>query len=255
MACLLCKKNKIGAANRNQGTFHFFVMSLMIGLRSVLLVNRLSQVVITVRVLIPFSVCFLYKTLTYVEANGFIFSTLGVVLVFLTLRLLVLIVLVSEESANRYYIILQVVLGVLLIVCFCTNNLVGFYIIFEACLVPILLIIITWGYQPERLQAGLYIVIYTVVSSMPLLVIIMCLCHKNITYHLARLFSFSYNSNGVLLLGCAAFVVKLPVYGLHIWLPKAHVEAPLGGSIVLAGVLLKLGGYGLYLYNALIDFM
>nr|AFK27948.1 NADH dehydrogenase subunit 4 [Cornu aspersum] len=121
---------------------------------------------------------------------------------------------------------------------------------FELSLLPILLMIISWGYQPERVQAGIYMVMYTVLGSMPLLVSIFFLYTSYMSLNIHYLVTISpYIPYGLAFMGFIAFFVKLPVYGVHIWLPKAHVEAPLGGSMLLAGVLLKLGGYGLYIYS------
>jgi len=115
------------------------------------------------------------------------------------------------------------------------------YLTFELSLIPILYIIIHWGYQPERLRASFYIFLYTIVGSLPLLMLI--------TKSAQSSFDFTFpNVSGNLIwqiCGVLAFLVKTPMWGVHLWLPKAHVEAPIVGSIILAGVLLKLGGYGL----------
>lgn len=87
---------------------------------------------------------------------------------------------------------------------------------------------------------------------MPLLILILYLYYFKGSFNLYTLFLINLNIKWWYYFGFLAFLIKLPVFSVHIWLPKAHVEAPLGGSIILAGALLKLGGYGLYLYNAII---
>nr|ALO81907.1 NADH dehydrogenase subunit 4 [Cernuella virgata] len=215
-------------------------------------ISSFSHAMITLCVFLPFSLGTLYKTCSYVEDLNTMHNPLGAVLTFLTLSLLVLILLASGERQSKYYIMLQVTLTCLLVVCFTTNNLLTFYIVFEVCLLPILLMIVHWGYQPERLQAGMYMVIYTIISSLPLLLIILYLFNLSETYHIWTLFNYSTVSGLLFFFGLAAFFIKLPIYGVHVWLPKAHVEAPLGGSMILAGVLLKLGGYGMYLYSCIV---
>lgn len=139
------------------------------------------------------------------------------------------------------------VLCLILTISFITNNLMLFYIIFEASLLPTVILIITWGYQPERLQAGTYIIIYIITASFPLLAILTLIFHHNL--HLNILMPLTAPTLAPTtfwwLSAILALIVKLPLYTFHLWLPKAHVEAPIAGSIILAGLLLKLGGYGL----------
>nr|AAP74582.1 NADH dehydrogenase subunit 4 [Ruditapes philippinarum] len=124
-----------------------------------------------------------------------------------------------------------------------------FFFFFEFSLVPTFFLILKWGYQPERLQAAVFMLLYTVGSSLPLLMSLVYFWSyiKSDNMLLSKMVGGwkDFNMNWPWLIMSLSFLVKLPVYGAHAWLPKAHVEAPLSGSMLLAGVLLKFGGYGL----------
>nr|UKG18892.1 NADH dehydrogenase subunit 4 [Dendrolimus punctatus] len=134
---------------------------------------------------------------------------------------------------------------IMLYMTFSSMNLFMFYLFFEGSLIPTLMLIIGWGYQPERIQAGMYLLFYTLFASLPLLLGIFYI-YLNIDTMYMYMLKF-YNMNYYLLYICMvlAFLVKMPMYFVHLWLPKAHVEAPVSGSMILAGVMLKLGGYGM----------
>lgn len=136
---------------------------------------------------------------------------------------------------------------------FSTSNLLLFYIIFEARLVPIFLLIMGWGYQPERVKASYYLLFYTLAASLPLLLGIFFIGDSAGGLDYSVLTSFLKSRSFLFIIIVIAFLVKMPVYFIHLWLPKAHVEAPVAGSIILAGVLLKLGGYGLYRISLFIE--
>jgi len=133
-------------------------------------------------------------------------------------------------------------LFVLVVTFLSTTSLLIFFITYEFSLFPVLLLLLLFGSQPEKLQASAFLILYTVVCSTPLFLLAL-------TTISSVSISFSGLSSYSSFLVCLSFMVKSPMYTLHSWLPKAHVEAPLYGSILLAGVILKLGGYGLLLLS------
>nr|YP_063381.1 NADH dehydrogenase subunit 4 [Pteronarcys princeps]AAT76656.1 NADH dehydrogenase subunit 4 [Pteronarcys princeps] len=161
------------------------------------------------------------------------------------------LMMTASESVYRtrnyegFFLFMIIMLLILLYCTFSTMNLFMFYLFFESSLIPTLFLILGWGYQPERLQAGVYLLFYTLLASLPLLVGIFYLYSLNSTLYFPLMNKISI-SHIICYLGLIlAFLVKMPMFLVHLWLPKAHVEAPVSGSMILAGVLLKLGGYGL----------
>lgn len=224
--------------------------------------NKFSFLVCSVSLLITSVISLSYfQTPLSIFNRKIFFSRFSLPLFTLTLWISALIVIARSYtqilSSSKLFLLVILILNNILIAAFSSSNLFLFYLYFEASLIPTLILILGWGYQPERLQAGVYLIIYTIFASLPLLLAISLILKNN--SHLSIILRFKTDTlliNPILevwrIIIIFAFLVKIPLYSTHLWLPKAHVEAPVAGSIILAGLLLKLGGYGVITIISLI---
>nr|AMP43763.1 NADH dehydrogenase subunit 4 [Ptecticus aurifer]QGT33433.1 NADH dehydrogenase subunit 4 [Ptecticus aurifer] len=151
----------------------------------------------------------------------------------------------NSKNYSMFFVFNMILLLIFLYLTFSSLNIFMFYLCFESSLIPTLFLILGWGYQPERLQAGIYLLFYTLLASLPMMLGIFYLYNYTGTMNFYLMMNLNLNYYLFYLCMIMAFLVKMPMFMVHLWLPKAHVEAPVSGSMILAGVLLKLGGYGL----------
>ena len=174
---------------------------------------------------------------------------ISVLFIILTTSLMPLCILASWESIKiriREYMVAFLVLETLMIGVFCAQDLLLFYLFFEAGLIPMFLIIGIWG-GARRVYASFKFFLYTLLGSVLMLLALIYMYWQVGTTNMTALANFQFSSSEQMWLWLAlfaSFAVKMPMWPVHTWLPDAHVEAPTAGSVILAGVLLKMGGYG-----------
>nr|ARC95501.1 NADH dehydrogenase subunit 4 [Hippodamia convergens]ARC95514.1 NADH dehydrogenase subunit 4 [Hippodamia convergens] len=177
------------------------------------------------------------------------YDFLSYFLVLLSIWVTFLMFMASEKlfklnDFSELFSFMLILLLMFLVFTFFSMNMFMFYMFFEASLIPVLILILGWGYQPERIQAGMYMFFYTIMASLPMILFIFSYYLK---FNSMDMSFINVNLSSILLyfMMLMVFLVKLPVFMFHLWLPKAHVEASVAGSMMLAGVMLKLGSYGL----------
>ena len=174
---------------------------------------------------------------------------ISMLFVILTTFLMPLCILASWESVEKRvkeYMIAFLILETLMIGVFCALDIMLFYVFFEGVLIPMFIIIGVWGGK-RRVYASFKFFLYTLLGSVLMLLAIMAMFWSAGTTDIPTLLTFNFPVNlqtWLWLAFFASFAVKMPMWPVHTWLPDAHVEAPTAGSVILAGILLKLGGYG-----------
>jgi NADH-quinone oxidoreductase subunit M len=174
---------------------------------------------------------------------------ISVLFVLLSTFLMPICVLASWEAIEhrvKEYMIAFLVLETMMVGMFCALDMVLFYIFFEAVLIPMFLIIGIWG-GGRRVYAAFKFFLYTLAGSVLMLVALLYIAGTAGTTDITRLMGYGFSRQAqtwLWLAFFASFAVKVPMWPVHTWLPDAHVEAPTAGSVILAGVLLKMGAYG-----------
>jgi NADH-quinone oxidoreductase subunit M len=176
---------------------------------------------------------------------------ISILFVVLTALLMPFCILASWESIEDRvveYMVAFLVLETLMIGVFCALDLVAFYVFFEGGLIPMFLIIGVWG-GTRRVYASFKFFLYTLLGSVLMLLAIMAIYLETGTTDIVALIDGTHRLPAAMqpwlwIAFFASFAVKMPMWPVHTWLPDAHVEAPTAGSVILAGILLKMGGYG-----------
>ena len=226
----------------------FFILSIILFLLSILMLfvynmnNINSNIVVKLEWNFIFTYLFYYEL--YIDNLSISFIILTTFLIPITLG----IGLINIKYRLKEYLIYFFLLEILLINFFLVTNLLLFYIYFEAVLIPMFLIILIWGSRKRKIHASFLFFFFTLIGSLFMLlgILWLYLYVGELNIQILQYIILPKEYQLILwFLFFVAFAVKVPIYPVHSWLPEAHVEAPTGGSIILAGVLLKLGLYGM----------
>jgi proton-translocating NADH-quinone oxidoreductase chain M len=200
---------------------------------------------------LSFQACFILNNSILSNHNIIVaVDSISVVFILLTTFLFPICILVNYKQLKTNlleYAIAFLCLEILLILVFCVLDTLGFYILFESVLIPMFLYIGIWGSRERKVYAAYLLFLYTLFGSLLMLIGLLYVYYITGTTDLQMLWLQELSTNMQFFLWIAffaSFSVKIPMFPVHIWLPEAHVEAPTAGSVLLAGILLKLGGYG-----------
>ena len=189
---------------------------------------------------------------TILNWGNIIITVDGISLFFITLSILLIPICImmswnAIDNFKKEFLISMFFILILLIGVFTIMDIIGFYILFEAILIPMFIVIGIWGSREEKVKAAFYFFFYTLIGSLLMLISIFKLYSITGTTNYLNLIIIELPSHLQFWMFIGFFCslsVKIPMIPFHIWLPQAHVEAPVAGSVLLAGILLKLGGYG-----------
>lgn len=226
----------------------FFILSMILFLISIIMLfiyninNINSNILVKLEWNFIFTYLFYYEL--YIDNLSISFIVLTTFLIPITLGL----GLINIKYRLKEYLMYFFLIEILLINFFLVTNLLLFYIYFEAILIPMFLVILIWGSRKRKIHASFLFFFFTLIGSLFMIlgIIWLYLYIGELNIQILQYIILSKEHQLILwFLFFIAFAVKVPMYPVHSWLPEAHVEAPTGGSIILAGVLLKLGLYGM----------
>nr|YP_009648543.1 NADH dehydrogenase subunit 4 [Ectomomyrmex javanus]QCE31830.1 NADH dehydrogenase subunit 4 [Ectomomyrmex javanus] len=211
--------------------------------------NKIMMFYYNMCFLMSFFLLFNYSMENYLMKNISMFMSVdyySYILIMLSLWIMGLMLMHLFSNEMKMKKIMFLIMLLILMMFFMMKNIMLFYFFFEMSLIPTFMLIIYWGYNLERLGAAYFMLMYTMLISLPFLIYMIEIYNKvgSMIFFFVKMKMIELSFwSFIIIMGM--FLVKMPMYFMHIWLPKAHVEAPVYGSMILAAILLKLGSYGL----------